>query len=85
MRATIFLLITILLLSSCVIVFLRQNMRLIHAEIARGDEEISRLEIEYRQLLLEEATFSNPGRIDAIAQEQLHMRQPRPDEIEYLK
>jgi cell division protein FtsL len=84
MRAVLLLLGAILLISSLALITLRQKNRLIHAEIARGEEEISHLEIEYRQLLLEEATFSNLSRIDKIAREKLHMRQPKPEEIEYL-
>lgn len=54
-------------------------------EIGQLTRERQALEEQQRRLQLEEALLRNPARIALIAREQLHMKQPDPEQIKVVQ
>lgn len=57
-----------------------QNRTLVH-ELEQLRAEKARLETEWAQLQLEEATLAHHGRVDRVAREKLGMREPAASQV----
>lgn len=57
-----------------------QNRTLVH-ELEQARQEKARLETEWAQLQLEEATLAHHGRIEQLARDKLQMSDPRDTQI----
>jgi cell division protein FtsL len=65
------------LISSVVVVKTKHENRRLVTELADMRGERERLETEWSQLQLEEATLANHGRVEQIAHEKLSMMAPK--------
>lgn len=74
--ATHFLLGAAVILSGVVVVQTKHENRTLVHELDQLRAEKARLETEWAQLQLEEATLANHGRIDRLAREKLGMTEP---------
>ena len=60
-----------------------QSRKLFMAFSALIDER-DRLEVDWSRLQMEQSTWSTHARVEQLAREQMHMRNPKPEEIELL-
>lgn len=70
-------LIVAVFVSALAVVRTKHENRALIAEIENLRQEHDRLEMEWAQLQLEEATLAHNNRVDKIAREQLGMTEPR--------
>jgi len=68
---------TAVVASSLAVVRTKHDNRAMVTELEKLRGEQTRLEMEWAQLQLEEATLSHNARVDRIAREQLGMTEPR--------
>lgn len=66
-----------LILSALAVVRTKHENRALIGELEQLRAERERLDMEWAQLQLEEATLSHHARVDRIAREQLEMTEPR--------
>lgn len=71
------LLIILVVVSALAVVRVKHENRAAVSELSRLGAEKERLEMEWAQLQLEEATLSHHARIEKVAREQLGMIEPR--------
>lgn len=64
------------LISAVVVVETKHRNRALVNELEQLRVERARLDIEWSQLQLEEATLAHPGNIERVAREQLGMTEP---------
>lgn len=64
------------LISAVVVVETKHRNRALVNELEQLRVERARLDIEWSQLQLEEATLAHPGNIERVAREQLGMAEP---------
>ena len=74
-------LILIIVFSALAVVRTKHENRALVAELDSLRSERERLDMEWAQLQLEEATLANNNRIEQIAREQLGMTEPKRYEI----
>ena len=55
--------------------------RKMFVELEREQARMRSLEVEWGQLQLEQSTWAGPARVEKIAREKLHMKQPGPGQI----
>lgn len=70
-------LIVFVVISALAVVRIKHENRAAVTEMSRLSAEKERLEMEWAQLQLEEATLSHHARIEKLAREQLGMTEPR--------
>lgn len=75
------LLIAAVFVCALLVVFSKHRQRLLFAEYQQLQIRTDRAEVEWGQLLLEEATLGNMNRVEQIAADQLDMRVPEPDQV----
>ncbi|MBA3660264.1 MAG: cell division protein FtsL [Gammaproteobacteria bacterium] len=66
-------------------IYVTHQSRLLHANFQRNSTYINRLEIEYRQLLLENSTLTMPARIQYQAEMNLDMIMPDENAIQVIE
>lgn len=71
------LLIVLVIVSALAVVRIKHENRAAVTELSQLGAEQERLEMEWAQLQLEEATLSHHARIEKVAREQLGMVEPR--------
>lgn len=59
----------------------RHHSRILYNELQRLEADRDRLNVIWGQLQLEQAAWSEPGRVERIAREQLGMAQPASEDI----
>ena len=69
-------LIALVVVSALAVVRIKHENRATVSELSRLSTEKERLEMEWSQLQLEEATLSHHARIEKVAREQLGMTEP---------
>lgn len=74
-------LVLILVISALAVVRTKHENRALVAELDGLRQERERLDMEWAQLQLEEATLANNNRVEQIAREQLGMTEPKRYEI----
>lgn len=70
-----------LLASALAVIELRHQSRLLFAQLQTARGERDALDVEWGQLLLEEGTWSEHRRVEAIARQRLDMNIPTKDRI----
>lgn len=84
-RVLVLLALTALVLTSALsVAYARHRHRQLFVEFSRLAREQEELEIEFGRLQLEQATWTETGRIERIARERLHMHPPGEDEVRVL-
>jgi cell division protein FtsL len=72
------------MVSAMVVVELRQESRVLYAQLQKLQQDRDALNIEWGQLLLEEGAWSQHRRIESVARAQLGMELPDPQKIYVL-
>jgi len=85
MRSRLLVFFALLLASAIAVVELRHESRASFARLQALQAERDALNTEWGQLLLEEATWSQHRRIDAVARARLTMDMPHPDRIRAVR
>ena len=67
------------------VVHARQQHRLAYIELSRLQSERDELDIEFSRLQLEQATWSEPNRIEQVATERLGMQFPEAADVVVLR
>lgn len=67
------------------VVHARQQHRLAYIELSRLLSERDELDIEFSRLQLEQATWSEPNRIEQVATERLRMQFPEAADVVVLR
>ena len=62
----------------------RHESRNLYNELQRLETDRDRLNVIWGQLQLEQAAWSDPGRVERIARERLGMEQPASEDIELI-
>ena len=73
------------LLTGLAVVITTHMTRVQFAELQRLEQEENQLQTEWGQLLLEEAAWATPARIEQIATERLEMRIPDVNDVEVIR
>lgn len=81
----LFLLLVIFLLSSLGIIYITNEYRSSFDSLQQLQQESQSLRLQYSQLLLEQASWATPGRVEALATEKLNMHFPTENDILILQ
>ncbi len=76
-KVIIGLLIIVIFISSVQLIVVRHKNRMLFMELQILQQAQDKLNVELGQLQLEHSTLTNPGRVEAIAKEQLNMIVPK--------
>lgn len=74
-------LLALVIIVALLVVDMRHRSRLLFAELQTLQQKRDALNVEWGKLLLEEATWSQHRRIEALAQAPLGMESPHPSQI----
>ena len=88
MSARLFLLVVLVLAvvgTAVGVVDARQQHRMAYIELSRLQAERDELDIEFSRLQLEQATWSEPNRIEQVATERLGMQFPEAADVVVLR
>ena len=77
-------LILLILSSGISLVYYQQQARKLLSELQTLRKQEAVLNLEWKQLRLEESTLSSEAKLDRVARQQLNMFMPPPDQIVYL-
>jgi len=81
----LFLLVLAVLGCGIAVVYARQQHREAYVELTRLQKQRDELNIEFSRLQLEQATWSEPNRIEQVATERLGMRFPEAADVVVLR
>ncbi len=84
MRNTMLMLIVTLVISGIAVVHVRHQHRLTFIALKDAQQQRDHLNIEWRQLLLEESTWSMHHLVEKNAREKLGMTTPSPNHVSVL-
>ncbi|CDZ78627.1 cell division protein FtsL [Legionella massiliensis] len=73
------------LVSALAIVYTTNEYRLNFIELQRLEQQANQLQLQWGQLLLEQASLATPARVEQLASEKLEMRLPTDKEIYVLR
>ena len=88
MSRTLFLkmaLVFIVLINALAVVYVTNSYRLTQSELQLAEQQSNQLELQWGQLLLEQASLATPARVESLAQEKLHMVLPNSKETIVLR
>lgn len=86
MRAIVLLgLLLAVIVSAIAVVWARQENRMLFMQLSRLQTQRDHLNVEFGRLELEQATWADPGRIEAQARDKLGMVEPEPGEIRLIR
>jgi cell division protein FtsL len=69
------------LVSALAIVYTTNEYRMSFIELQRLEQQTNQLQLQWGQLLLEQASLATPARVEQLAKEKLEMRLPTDKEI----
>ena len=81
----LFLLVLAVLGSGIAVVYARQQHREAYVELTRLQKQRDEINIEFSRLQLEQATWSEPNRIEQVATERLGMQFPEAADVVVLR
>lgn len=81
LQPTQFLIVSMVLISAFAVLFNNYQSRQLFHELQVLQEQIGSLQVEWRQLLVEESAFSAHMRVEKSAREQLNMKAPEADDV----
>ena len=64
------------LISALAVVYVTNLHRMTIAQLQLADQKSQELQLQWGQLLLEQASLATPGRVQQLAEEKLHMMLP---------
>lgn len=67
--------------SAYAVVYTKHRARQLFAQLQLAEQDTEALQIEWRQLLLEQGTWTTDARVERIAKERLQMHVPEPNHI----
>lgn len=70
-----------LLASAFAVIYTKHLSRQLFAQLQLLEQETESLQTEWRQLLVEQATWIRDARVERVAKERLQMRVPEPSQI----
>jgi cell division protein FtsL len=74
-----------LVLSSALsVVFVRNEHRLAVSQLEQYKQQSNQLQLQWGQLLLEQASLATPSRIEKVAKQKMHMTLPNPQQVQVL-
>lgn len=79
-----FLLMTVLM-SAIGLVYSKHQSRKLFVELTLLKQQVANLDTEWGQLQLEQSTWTGHGRIERIARDRLLMKQPKAEEVIFIK
>ena len=65
-------------------VYARHESRKLFMQLSALTEERDRLEMDWSRLQMEQSAWSSHARVEELARGQMHMRNPRGDEVELV-
>ncbi len=71
--------------SAIAVVWARQENRMLFMQLTRLQNQRDHLNVEFGRLELEQATWADPVRIEALARHKLGMVSPAPDDIRLIR
>lgn len=71
--------------SAVAVVWARQENRMLFMQLTKLQNERDHLNVEFGRLELEQATWADPTRIEAVARGQLGMLPPAPADIRLIR
>lgn len=74
----------LLMLSAIAAVYAKHESRKLFMELSSLIDERDKLETDWSRLQMEQSAVSTHSRVEQLAREQMHMRNPRPEEVELL-
>jgi cell division protein FtsL len=77
-------LVTLLVSSAIAAVYAKHESRKLFMALSALIDERDRLETDWSRLQMEQSAVSTHSRVEQLAREQMHMHNPRPDEVELL-
>lgn len=77
----VFILLFTLLISSLAVVYVTNEFRSNVSHLQQLEQESQQLHLQYGQLLLEQASWATPGRVEALAIQKLQMHLPNEKEV----
>jgi cell division protein FtsL len=81
----VFLLLLAVLVSAIAVVWARQASRELFVRLTQLQAQRDQLNVEFGRLELEQATWAEPTRIEAVARGKLGMINPPPGQIELIR
>ncbi len=66
------------------VVYAKHQSRKLFMAFSALIDERDRLEVDWSRLQMEQSTWSTHARVEQLAREQMHMRNPKPEEVELL-
>lgn len=78
-------LMVLVLLSALGVVYCTNAHRLELGQLQQLEQQSNRLQLQWGQLLLEQASLATPARVQALAQDKLHMVLPNPAQTRILR
>lgn len=73
------------LVTALAIVYTTNEYRMSFIELQRLEQQTNQLQLQWGQLLLEQASLATPARVEQLAREKLKMRLPAEKEIFVLR
>lgn len=78
-------LLLIVLISALAIVYVTNEHRISFSELQRLEQQTNQLQLQWGQLLLEQASLATPARVEQLAVEKLQMKLPADKETFVLR
>jgi cell division protein FtsL len=69
-------LVILMLLSALAVIYITNITRVTCSQLEYAENEAHQLQVKWGQLLLEQASLVNPGRVEKLAKDNLHMLMP---------
>jgi cell division protein FtsL len=73
------------LASAVAAVYAKHENRKLFAELQALTDARDELEMDWSRLQMEQSTWSTHARVEQLAREQMHMRNPAPDEVKMVR
>lgn len=84
-RALLLATLAVLLMSSAIAaVYAKHESRKLFMELSSLIDERDNLDTDWSRLQMEQSAVSTHARVEQLARDQMHMRTPRPEEVELL-
>lgn len=85
LRISFAVLIAAVLASAVAAVYAKHQNRKLFAELQSLTVARDELEMDWSRLQMEQSTWSTHARVEQLAREQMHMRNPAPDEVKMVQ
>lgn len=80
-----FALLMVVLLSALAVIYETNEQRTAFSKLEAAEQQTRQLQLQWGQLLLEQASLATPARVQALAMEKIHMVLPADKEVIVLR